>query len=87
MEETQDGIPKLGTTTFFGGSTMGYGMGAILAQGQKVRGLFITGVWGANGYWLMAMTIGYVVINYMAIGYWLVIVGYMNINYVIIGYG
>jgi hypothetical protein len=35
----------------------------------------------------MAMTIGYVVINYMAIGYWLVIVGYMNINYVIIGYG
>jgi len=36
MEETQEGIPKLGTTTFFWGTTMGcppmgYGMGAIWA--------------------------------------------------------
>ncbi len=86
------GSPNQAQQLFLGGSTMvcppmGYGMGAISAQGQKVRGLSDTGVWGANGYWLMAMTIGYVVINYMAIGYWLVIIGYMNINYVIIGYG
>jgi len=54
MEETQDGIPKLGTTTFLGGQLWAMVWGLCGLRARRIGGYWLQGYGGQwlHGYWL-----------------------------------